>query len=120
MKKALIAGAMALVSMSAYSATPASFPGGDDALMSFLSTNVTYPAMAQENGIEGTVIVLFAVATDGAITNIHVARPLDPDLEEEALRVVKIMPAWIPATDDSGTPVSSDVTLPVKFRLNKL
>lgn len=110
---------MAAASMGAFAASPASFPGGDEALLAYLSTNVKYPAFARDNGIEGTVTVLFVVGVDGSISNVKVARPLDPDLESEAVRLVKGMPVWIPATDDNGTPVSSEASLPVKFRLTE-
>ena len=114
-KGGLLAAACAF---GAGAATPASFPGGQEALDAYLSGNVKYPAFAQENGIEGTVTVDFTVGTDGAITGVKIARPLDPDLEAEAVRVVKAMPAWTPATDDSGAAVTSTVSLPVKFRLH--
>lgn len=103
--------------LSLFAGTPASFPGGSDKLYEYLQNNVKYPAFAQENGIEGTVTVDFMVADDGRISAVKIARPLDPDLEAEAIRVVKSMPAWQPAIDDNGNPVSSPVSLPVKFRL---
>ncbi|MCM1004933.1 MAG: energy transducer TonB [Prevotella sp.] len=119
MKRCFLAGVLAAASLGMWADTPASFPGGDEALASYLNANVVYPKAAQENGIEGTVTVLFAVAADGAISNVRVARPLDPDLESEALRLVKGMPAWTPATDSTGKPVKSEASLPVKFRLNQ-
>ncbi len=70
-----------------------------------------------QNGIEGVVTLSFTVGTDGKISKITVERPLDPDLEAEAVRVVGGMPLWVPATDDTGQPVSQTVRLPVKFRL---
>ncbi|MCM1319881.1 MAG: energy transducer TonB [Muribaculaceae bacterium] len=118
MKHLLLTIALAAVSAGVYAATPATFPGGQEALSDYLNANVVYPAFARDNGIEGTVTVLFVVGTDGSISNVKVARPLDPDLEAEAVRIVKNMPNWTPATDDAGTPVSSEATLPVKFRLS--
>lgn len=117
MRKAFVGIIMAACSLAAWADVPASFPGGQEALFKYLGTNVIYPVSAQENGIEGTVTVIFTVKPDGKISDIKIARPLDPDLEAEAIRVVKDMPAWTPATGDDGTPVSSSVTLPVKFRL---
>lgn len=103
--------------LGAGAATPASFPGGEEQMQDFLSKNIQYPARAQNNGIEGVVQLTFTVGPDGRIGKISVERPLDPDLESEAVRVVRAMPAWVPATDDNGAPVSQSVSLPVKFRL---
>lgn len=118
MKRLLsICVATLLCVMSAYAATPASFPGGQEQLDKYLAENVIYPVVAVENGIEGTVTIDFIVGKDGSISAVKVARPLDPDLEAEAIRIVKGMPKWTPATDDSGQPVEAPVSLPVKFRL---
>ncbi len=113
----IFSGLLLGATLGAAAATPASFPGGQEALDQFLVENVRYPAIAQENGIEGTVTVNFTVNADGSIAAVKIVRPLDPDLEAEARRVVTKMPSWTPATDDSGRPVTSTVTLPVKFRL---
>lgn len=96
---------------------PASFPGGDEALASAMIANITYPEIAMENGIEGTVVVNMTVLPDGSRTNIRIARPLDPSLEAEALRVISLLPAWIPATDENDNPIAQEITIPVKFRL---
>ena len=95
----------------------ASFPGGEEALQAYLTGNIKYPVLAKENGIEGTVTVNFVVTDEGKVSEVKVARPLDPDLEAEAVRLINGMPVWIPATDASGKPVPSTVTIPVKFRL---
>ena len=113
------AAALALSATAALAATPASFPGGDEACKAFLVNEIHYPPYASENGIEGTVTVSFTVAADGSIGDVKVVRPLDPDLEAEAIRVVKAMPAWIPATDDAGTPVAQSATLPIKFTITE-
>lgn len=118
MKRAFTGLCMA-AGLSAFASTPAEFPGGKDALLAYLSENMKYPAFAIENGIEGKVMVDFIVTTDGTITDVKIARPLDPDLEEEATRLVKGMPAWKPATDDSGKAVASPVSLPITFRLTR-
>lgn len=96
--------------------TQASFPGGESALNTYLTENVKYPQTSRDCGIEGVVVVVFTVKADGAITNPKILRPVDPDLENEALRVVKGMPSWSPATV-GGAAVDSQVQLPVKFRL---
>lgn len=118
MKKIIISGVIAAASVASASAgTPASFPGGQDAMTSFFAEKIQYPQDAIDNMIEGTVTVNFTVETDGSVKNVKIVRPLDPDLEAEALRVVAEMPAWTPATDDAGNAISQNVEIPVKFRL---
>lgn len=95
---------------------PASFPGGEKALASYISKNLKYPQSSINNGIEGVVHVKFLVKTDGSLNNPTVIRLVDPDLEAEALRLVKGMPAWTPATV-SGSPVDSQSTVQVIFTL---
>lgn len=93
-----------------------SFPGGMGALMSWLSQNIKYPTVAAENGISGRVIVQFVVERDGSITDVRVARGVDPYLDKEATRVVKMMPHWIPGKQN-GAPVRVKYTVPVVFKL---
>ena len=93
-----------------------SFPGGLNGLMTFLSQNMVYPVTAQENGVQGRVIVSFVVETDGSITDVKVARSVDPFLDREAMRIVKAMPKWTPGKKD-GKPVRVKYTVPVVFRL---
>ena len=92
-----------------------SYPGGMGALMSWLSQNIKYPTVAAENGISGRVIVQFVVERDGSITDVRVAR-VDPYLDKEATRVVKMMPNWIPGKQN-GSPVRVKYTVPVVFKL---
>ena len=92
------------------------FPGGIQELMSFLSKNIKYPKAAQENGIQGRVIVQFVVEKDGTPTEFKVMRSVDPDLDAEALRVMKEMPKWKPGMQ-KGQVVRVKYTLPVTFRL---
>ena len=93
------------------------FPGGPDALAEFLSANVKYPKIAQENSIQGRVIVQFVVAKDGKIENVEVVRTGgDPSLDREAVRVIKSMPRWQPGKQ-RGKPVRVKYTVPVNFRL---
>jgi len=98
-------------------ANKANFVGGDKALWEFIKTNLRYPAEAAENGIEGKIVVSFTVLDDGTITDPKIERPVDPSLEAEAIRLVKSMPSWAPATDDDGNPVESRFFLPLNFRL---
>ena len=76
------------------------FPGGQNGLMTFLTQNIKYPVKAQENGVQGRVIVSFVVETDGSITDVKVARSVDPSLDREAMRIVKAMPKWTPGKKD--------------------
>ena len=93
-----------------------SFPGGSAALMSYLSSNTKYPVVAQENGVQGRVIVSFVVERDGSISDVKVARSVDPSLDREAQRVVKSMPRWKPGKHN-GSAVRVKYTVPVVFRL---
>lgn len=93
-----------------------SFPGGMGALMSWLSQNIKYPVIAAENGVEGRVIVQFVVEKDGSITDVKIAKSVDPSLDKEATRVVSSMPHWI-AGRQNGNPVRVKYTVPVTFKL---
>lgn len=118
MKKALLTILVALgLSAGAWAMTPASYPGGAQAYQEYIADNLQYPAPAKENGIEGEVAVQFTVKADGSIGNIRIKRMVDPDLESEAIRLVKQMPAWNPARDDAGNPVESIAQLSVSFTL---
>ena len=92
------------------------FVGGASSLRSYISQNVRYPAIAEENGVQGTVVVKFVVERDGTVTSVQVARSVDPSLDKEAVRVVKGMPRWIPGKKN-GQPVRVSYTIPVSFRL---
>lgn len=93
-----------------------SFPGGYGALNKWLHDNMKYPVVAAENGIEGKVIVQFVVGKDGSISNVKVARGVDPSLDKEAVRVVSNMPNWTPGRQN-GSSVNVRYTLPVTFKL---
>lgn len=93
-----------------------SFPGGPSALMKYLSENVRYPVVAQENGVQGRVVVSFVVEKDGHITDVKVVRSVDPSLDKEAARVVKSMPSWIPGKQN-GSAVRVKYNVPVSFKL---
>lgn len=93
-----------------------SFPGGPSALMNYLQSNVKYPVVAQETGVQGRVIVGFVVEKDGSITDVKVLRSVDPSLDREAMRVVKGMPRWS-AGRQNGRAVRVRYNVPVSFRL---
>lgn len=118
---ALLAGLA--IATSAYAqekatSTPASYPGGEEALKNYLSANMKYPAAAASNCIEGIVGVSFQVNQDGSLSDFSIVRLIDPDLEGEALRLAKGMPAWQPATLD-GKPVESKNQIQVVFSLTE-
>ena len=92
------------------------FPGGPQALFEYLSKNIKYPVVAEENGIQGRVIVTFVVERDGSITDVRVAKSVDPSLDKEAQRVVRSMPHWIPGKQN-GSAVRVKYTVPVTFKL---
>jgi len=92
-----------------------SYPSGMGALMQYLSSNIKYPAIAEENGIQGRVICTFIVERDGSITNVRVAKSVDPSLDMEAERIIKSMPNWTPAKH-KGRYVRCKYALPITFR----
>ena len=93
-----------------------SFPGGQSALLQYLSSNIKYPVVAEENGVQGRVVCTFVVEKDGSITDVRVVKSVDPSLDKEAVRVVKSMPKWIPGKQN-GSAVRVKYTVPVTFRL---
>ncbi len=95
---------------------PPRFPGGEIELMKFISRNVKYPAEARDKHVQGRVILTFIVEKDGSISNVRVARPVDPSLNAEAIRVVQSMPKWEPAKQ-RGQAVRVRYTVPIQFRL---
>ena len=94
------------------------FPGGINALRRYIAENIQYPVLAQENDIEGTVILKFVVGKDGKVSNVQVLRGVDPLLDSEAIRVVKTLPKFKPGYNN-GQPVKVWYTLPVMFILQK-
>lgn len=92
------------------------FPGGMEEMMKFLQQNIQYPASAAKNKVEGRVVLQFVVEKDGQIGEVKVARSVDPELDAEALRVVKSMPNFIPGRQD-GKPVAVWYTIPISFKL---
>lgn len=94
-----------------------SFPGGISGLRTYLNQNIRYPAEAQENCVQGRVVVSFVVGKDGHISDVTVLRSVDPSLDKEAVRVVRNMPRWTPGKQ-GGEPVRVRYNVPVSFRLN--
>jgi len=92
------------------------FPGGEAALMKYLGDNITYPLIALEQGIQGRVALRFVVKPDGSVDNVEIVKGLDPSCDQEALRVVKKMPKWIPGRQN-GNAVSVYYSLSVAFKL---
>lgn len=92
------------------------YAGGMQELMKYLQMNIRYPKEAQERGLQGRVIVQFVVNKDGSICNEQVVKSVDPQLDAEAIRVIRCMPNWIPGKQ-RGEPVRVRFTLPVTFRL---
>ena len=92
------------------------FPGGDAALLKFLSSHINYPPMAAENNVQGKVTVQFVVGKDGHVGEVKVVRSVDRELDNEAVRVCKLLPKFTPGRQN-GQPVSVWYTLPVQFKL---
>lgn len=93
------------------------FPGGPSALFDYLAESIKYPEVAEENGIQGRVILTFVIEEDGSISNISIVKSVDPALDAEAIRVVASMPRWIPGKQQ-GSSVRVKYTVPVTFRLH--
>ena len=102
--------------MNAYADSKPQFPGGEEALKKYVKENTRYPESAKENGIEGIVVIDFIVEINGELQNFKVEKFIDPDLETEALRIVKGMPAWIPA-EKNGSPIQAPAKVDVPFIL---
>jgi periplasmic protein TonB len=94
------------------------FPGGEMSMRKFLSDNIRYPMMARESGITGKVYVTFVVSATGQISDVKLIRGIGGGCDEEAVRVVKTMPAWIPGRQ-TGKPVPVQFNLPIVFSLNQ-
>ena len=108
--------AIAATAMAQTDTIPAAYPGGEKAMTAYLQKNLKYPQPSLNNGIEGVVTVKFTVKTDGALDGFSIVRLVDPDLAADAVRLVKGMPAWTPATV-GGTPVDSESNVEVVFTL---
>ena len=93
------------------------FPGGDEARIKFLQSNMKYPTMARESGIQGKVYVTFVVEKNGNVTDVKILRGIGGGCDEEAIRVVKSMPKWNPGKQ-RGKNVRVQFNLPIQFTLN--
>ena len=92
------------------------FPGGDEALIKYLSSHINYPPMAAEANIQGRVVVQFVIDKTGKVGEVKVVRSVDKDLDREAVRVCKSLPKFVPGRQN-GQPVAVWYTLPVSFKL---
>lgn len=92
------------------------FPGGEYALFEFIARNLKYPMYAREHNIQGSVYLTFVIEPDGTITNINVLKGIGGGCDEEAVRVISLMPAWKPGTQN-GKPVRVQFNLPIRFLL---
>ena len=94
-----------------------SYPGGDGALMNYIANQIKYPKVAQENGVQGKVVVQFVVTKTGKIGDVKVMRGVDKALDREAVRVCKSLPAFSPGRNAEGDPVNVWYTIPIAFKL---
>jgi TonB family protein len=92
------------------------FPGGETGMIFYLRRKIRYPKKARKKRIEGTVVIQFVVGKDGNVINAKVFKSVNPDLDQEALDIVKKMPKWKPGIQD-GEPVSVQYSLPIRFNL---
>jgi len=92
------------------------FPGGDKAMMEYIYGNIQYPEIAKENNIQGRVILRFCVTYKGGVDQVSVMKGVDPALDNEAIRVIKSLPAWKPGKQ-GGKPVNVWYSVPITFQL---
>ena len=92
------------------------FPGGVRAMLDFIKKNIQYPEIARKNGIQGRVIVGVVVDKNGSVTNLTILKSIDPYLDKEAIRVIRLMPKWKPGTQ-MDKPVKVKYAIPVSFKL---
>ncbi|MCE1189891.1 MAG: TonB family protein [Ignavibacteria bacterium] len=93
-----------------------SYPGGNDALLSYVAQNIVYPEIAKRASVEGKVQVSFVVGKDGRISNAEILKGIGAGCDEEAIRVIKSMPHWNPGKQN-GRPVMVKVSIPIIFKL---
>jgi TonB family protein len=99
-------------------AEPPQFKGGQEAFINYIVQNVKYPEEAKKKGTTGRVFVEFIVTKTGKITTARILKSADPLLDEEALRVISLMPDWIPGKNEEGKPVNVSMALPIMFNLD--
>ena len=95
------------------------FPGGTQKLIKFIEENMQYPKKCAEKGIYGRVIVAFVVERSGQLSNIRVVKSVHRALDKEALRIVKLMPRWIPG-EQNGVTVRVKYIIPIRFSVKKM
>ena len=96
------------------------FPGGTDSMFAFIQRNIRYPEEAKRSGIEGRVFVTFVVEKDGQVSDAKILRDIGGGCGEEAIRVVNIMPKWLPGSlRIGGEPARMQFNLPIMFKLKK-
>lgn len=93
-----------------------SFPGGEAAMMHFINENIKYPSYDREMGIQGRCTVQFVIEKDGSISNISVYKTVSPGLDEEAMRVIRLMPKWLPG-ENNFKKVRVRMAIPIRFVL---
>ena len=93
------------------------FPGGDEAMRNFIMNNIFYPEFERENCVQGLVVVSFIVEKDGSLSNFSLLKKVSPGIDSEAVRMLRLMPKWIPGTQ-SGKPVRVSINLPIRFTLS--
>jgi len=96
----------------------ASYPDGTPAIYQFINKTVKYPKQALKNNIQGRVIIQFKISEEGKVIDVSVAQSVEKSLDEEALRVIRLMPDWKPALF-GGLPFTSYFKLPIEFKLQK-
>lgn len=94
------------------------FPGGQEAMYSFITNEIVYPQDAREKGVTGTVLVKFVVEKDGSVSNAEVIVPLYPSIDKESVRTIMAMPKWKPGMQE-GKPVRCYYNIPLKFWMSK-
>lgn len=95
----------------------AEFPGGFNAMLSFISSTLEYPQQSKENNVEGRVLVKFIVEKDGSISNVEILKGLDEYCNQEAMRVIKAMPRWKPG-ENKNKVVRQQFAIPIRFKLS--
>ncbi|MBI5217439.1 MAG: TonB family protein [Bacteroidia bacterium] len=96
---------------------PPTFPGGEEALLKYIGSNIKYPEIAKENNITGKVYIQFVIEPNGKVSNVKVVRGVDPALDKEASRVIESLPQWTPGKQ-AGRAVRVAFTVPINFKLN--
>lgn len=96
---------------------PPDFPGGMKKMYKFIKNNIQYPVQAFENKVKGNIFIAFIIEKNGSLSNIHIVQGIGYGCDEEAVRVIKLMPSWLPGKE-KGEPKRVRMTLPIEFPLN--